>query len=469
MMVFLPHVNRDLGRRWLPALLLLLASGCLRPAAPPELEAKAGLWQADSRGPIAPFLAPILATEPAPNNAQDAPDADLARIADTIGDAKIVGLGEYFHGAHELHRFSHRLFAYLAEKKDFDVYALELDAAHVALLDEYVQGRRNDLDALLAKHWRPAIFYDQALRDLLIWMRDQNLRHGKKLDVAGFDLKQPDLAFESLAKDLRAVEPEVASQAEELYARVAALGAYGIFPNVSGYSGTLLIDLPPRKEPRRLHVRLRGRARGLDFGHGGLRADTQGGAQWASQYLDFKAADLGEDAWLESSLDLQVPADAQRLRLILYHRGNGTFWLGGLEAELGGVPLEIPATLPEVRPLLFPGIQRMDYQAFFDPDSLYAGKATLRIDCSPLISDALAAGSALRDLVEKTLAEDAAYLSDGEVAKMRLACRLIEEALAWRTLKEPNRDVFLAENLSWLHREGFPGRKILALAHSGHA
>ncbi len=79
-------------------------------------------------------------------------------------------------GVHDFHRFSHRLFAYLGEKKDFAVYALEVDLGHAALLDDYVHGRRDDLEALLARRHPWAIFYDRALRDLLTWMRAEEPR-----------------------------------------------------------------------------------------------------------------------------------------------------------------------------------------------------------------------------------------------------------------------------------------------------
>jgi erythromycin esterase-like protein len=114
----------------LAILLPLVTAGCsARPAtlgsAPPDL------------------VVPLLATEP-----DFARDADLRVLADWLEEATMVGVGERVHGTHELHRLSHRLFAHLA-----DVFALEVDQAHAALLNEYVCGSRDDLEAILAKRW----------------------------------------------------------------------------------------------------------------------------------------------------------------------------------------------------------------------------------------------------------------------------------------------------------------------------
>jgi len=50
---------------------------------------------------------------------------DIKKIADAIGDSKIVGVGEPTHGTSEAFRLKANLFEYLVEKKGFTCFALE--------------------------------------------------------------------------------------------------------------------------------------------------------------------------------------------------------------------------------------------------------------------------------------------------------------------------------------------------------
>src|SRR5262249_1795131 len=56
------------------------------------------------------------------------PVADLEPFRATVGSARVVGLGEAVHGAHELLQMKHRLLAFLVDKLGFSVVALEADA-----------------------------------------------------------------------------------------------------------------------------------------------------------------------------------------------------------------------------------------------------------------------------------------------------------------------------------------------------
>lgn len=417
--------------------------------------------------PILSFVTPWLGTEPRPDE-ESSPD--LERVVAAARDARILGLGESLHGVHDLHRLAHRLFVELAARKDFSVYALEVDQAHGAQLDDYVHGRRDDLDSLLAARHPSAIFYDQALRELLIFLRQQNLEKGRDLAVAGFDLKQPALAMAGLARGLRRLDPGAADQAEHLFAEIAGLGGFGTVGNVSGYTGSLPIDLPPATAPRALRVRLRARGRGFSFGSAGLSAESNG-SPWFRQSLVFSAGELGED-WQERNLEMTVPANATRLLFYLYHRGNGTVRFDGLKLSLDGVMLaSLGLETWEVRPLLYPASQVMDYRARREAEGEAEGglAEVLRIDCDERIDQALAAARELRRLVAAVLDREAGGLAAAESARLRQEGRLIEQAVEWRTLAQPNRDVFLAENLSWLAEVGFPGRKIVALAHATHS
>lgn len=120
---------------------------------------------------------------------RDAPSSDLDVLLAWLDDAPLVGLGENPHGVHEYHRLAHRLFAHShargAPHEPFGLWALEIDQAHAARLDDYVQGRRDDLEALLTERWYGSkIFYDAALDDLLRWMREHNRTAERPVHVA---------------------------------------------------------------------------------------------------------------------------------------------------------------------------------------------------------------------------------------------------------------------------------------------
>ena len=418
--------------------------------------------------PIAPYLGSWLGAEPR-DGGLSAPD--LARFAAAVDEAPIVSLGESVHGAHEIHQLAHRIFAYLAATRDFRVYALEVDSAHAVLMNEYVQGRRDDLDAILATYHYSDIFYDRALRDLLFFLREHNRTAEKKLSVAGYDLKKPDLTFQLLADGLRPLDPVAARTAADLYSRIAKLGGFGVFPNTAGHSGISTLPLPaPTSSPRRLEIRLRARARGFTFGRAGVAVRPMGISYWLQENLEFEpdTFQTAGDAWQQGSARMDVPADATGLQLIVYHRGNGTVWLDGLELSLDGVPLEVPNwDAFEPYPLMYPASQAKDHRAEIETTGELAG--VLRLECDDRVDDALAASRELRALVDATLEQHAGRLAAGEATSLRRYLRLIEQALEWRTLVQINRDVFLAENLSWLYREGFPGQKIVSLAHENHA
>lgn len=443
----------------------VLVAGC---SAFPGSAPPAPLVAAPELAPIAPYLGPWLGAAPRDG---DLSAPDLARFAAAVGEAPIVSLGESVHGAHEIHQLAHRIFAYLAATRDFRVYALEVDSAHAVLMNEYVQGRRDDLDAILATHHYADIFYDRALRDLLLFLREHNRTAEKKLSVAGYDLKKPDLTFQLLADGLRPLDPVAARTAADLYSRIAKLGGFGVFPNTAGHTGIFTLPLPaPTASPRRLEIRLRARARGLTFGSTGINVQPQGISYWLQDGLQFGPVKLkaASETWVPGVHEMELPAETTGLRLAVYHNGNGTVWLDGLELNLDDVPLEVPNwDAFEPYPLMYPAIQAKDHRAEIETTGELAG--VLRLDCDDRVDDALAAGRELRVLVDATLEQHAGRLAAGEATSLRRYLRLIEQILAWRTLVQWNRDVFLAENLSWLYREGFPGQKIVSLAHENHA
>src|SRR6186713_2519891 len=67
-------------------------------------------------------------------------DGDLAGVADSIANARIVALGEPAHGAHEPLGFRNRLFRYLVTHHGFTAIALETGCTEARRIDDFVLG-----------------------------------------------------------------------------------------------------------------------------------------------------------------------------------------------------------------------------------------------------------------------------------------------------------------------------------------
>jgi len=445
---------------WFATILLVSCSSLFRDQEKPAT--------ADETKPklVDEFVVPLATTEPG----QEATSADLAALTRWLAKAQIVGLGESRHGVHEFHRLAHRLFAHLARANEFSVFALEINQAHGRRLDDYVQGQRDDVDSLLTEFWWPTEhFYDRALRDLLIWMREYNETADHPVHVAGFDFKQPSFAMSSIVEHLRSLDASLAAKVESLYSSVLKLGGFGVFPNVYGFTGTKTIPLPSRAGIENLRAGAQIRARGISHGSAGLA--VQFGNDWRWQTHSLKANELSTN-WTPLDLELEVPDNAGEFRLVVFHRGNGTVWFDEFFVEVNGERSVIPeadiATV-EVRPLLMPTLQVMDYQLQVEEVGGLDGGRALRVDCVRAVDEALEVLREVDGLLRDHLALHESELPSSELVWLRQLSRLVLQSAEWRTLVENSRDVFLAENVTWLQKSGFPDSRVFFIAHSGHS
>lgn len=413
------------------------------------------------------FLIPLEAT------ALEAPveDADLGVLSQWLGNAHIVGLGESEHGAHEFHALSHRIFAYLAQELGFKVFALEIGQAFAAQLDRFVQGEDLDLDPLLREGWWASkIFYDQALQDLLLWMREYNQTTDHRVHVAGFDFKHPGLAMRAVRETLEHLDPQTAELTAALYAEVMSLGGWGVYPNVYGYTADLAIRLPPEASSiRRLAVTVNIRSRGVSHGWVGLSlADQSTGAAAKHRWL---GPDKLAEGWHPASVEIQVPSTSNEISLTVFHRGNGTVWFSNPQITHNDAPLDLDLSVEEalLRPLSMPNLQIMDYTAQMDPTSQFGYEPSLRVVCNPDVDEALGAARQADSLLRQRLDGLGDRLTDHDRAQALQWSRLVLQTVEWRTLVETNRDVFMAENIGWLQTEGFPDSRLVTLAHSYHS
>ena len=134
---------------------------------------------------------------------------DMRPLAEVVGDARIVALGEATHGTREFFQVKHRILEFLVSEMGFTVFAMETDMAEAFDVNEYVLTGEGDPEKALAGlyFWTSNT---EELLDLIEWMRDYNAdpAHEPKVKFYGFDLGFAPRAARVTFDYLRAVDPE---------------------------------------------------------------------------------------------------------------------------------------------------------------------------------------------------------------------------------------------------------------------
>lgn len=116
--------------------------------------------------------------------------ADFGAMANMIGDARVVALGEPVHGAHEPLAFRNCLFRYLVEEQGFTAIAIESGLRESRRLHDYAAGAPGDVRDLAQTGltWGFGRFPENI--ELIEWIRAYNLdpRHKRKIAFYGIDM-----------------------------------------------------------------------------------------------------------------------------------------------------------------------------------------------------------------------------------------------------------------------------------------
>lgn len=142
------------------------------------------------------------------------PGRDLDTIGRATFGARVIGLGEPGHTISEATRLQARYLRHLVEHHGVRAVAFELDWTGSLALNDYVGGRRDDVEALLRGVegiWRTVEF-----RDTLAWLRRYNDRHDDKVHICGVEY------FATGAAAYDAVEDHVADNAPDRLAELRA-------------------------------------------------------------------------------------------------------------------------------------------------------------------------------------------------------------------------------------------------------
>ncbi len=107
----------------------------------------------------------------------------------SLNDVRIVGYGEDTHGTAEFSLLAKELMEYLSEKQGFKVFIIETGFGEGQYLNDYIQGKRDDLKTILDKHnstWR---YRTKEFHQLMNWLKKYNQTHTDKIHLYGCEMQ----------------------------------------------------------------------------------------------------------------------------------------------------------------------------------------------------------------------------------------------------------------------------------------
>ena len=184
------------------SLILLFVSPLLW-AQVPSLVEHAQIVDAQLRNQVAQQIGKVAI--PVPSLAVDTDERGYDRLAERLGQARLVGLGESTHGTREFHQFRIKLFKHLVQHQGFTHFLLEDMAFAAAPVEDFIQGRGTmDSRSSVMKLMWPWCTVEFV--DFLDWARDYNRRQskdGKRIHILGVDCQKPFQEAEYLADRLK--------------------------------------------------------------------------------------------------------------------------------------------------------------------------------------------------------------------------------------------------------------------------
>ncbi len=146
--------------------------------------------------------------------------ADLSRLLDRIGDARVVLLGEATHGTSEFYRMREKISRELILRKGFNFIAIEGDWPDAARVDHYVRHREYPPSEWTAFARFPTwMWRNNEVRWFVDWLREHNARLNPEDRVAfhGLDLYSLYTSIRSVLDYLDDVDPASAKVARQRY------------------------------------------------------------------------------------------------------------------------------------------------------------------------------------------------------------------------------------------------------------
>lgn len=110
-------------------------------------------------------------------------------LDDALSEVRVLGYGEDTHGTAQFTQLAQELMVYLIDQHEFRIFVIETGFGEGQYLNDYIHGRRTDLDVVLAEHnstWR---YTTTEFRDLLNALRRYNETHLQKIDLYGSEMQ----------------------------------------------------------------------------------------------------------------------------------------------------------------------------------------------------------------------------------------------------------------------------------------
>lgn len=166
--------------------------------------------------------------------------SDLAALGSVVGDARVVGFSEPFHGAHEPLALRNRLLEYLVTELGFTAIALETGLSPSKLLYDYVLGGPGEAGALAREAFSARFGLFQENVDLLEWLRayNQTVPSSRAVRLYGVDLTGHEIScacrsLEAVIEFLRETSLPGAAPVREAVEEVIPLFRFDVYPELT--------------------------------------------------------------------------------------------------------------------------------------------------------------------------------------------------------------------------------------------
>jgi erythromycin esterase-like protein len=203
---------------------------------------------------------------------------DYDALLASIGDARIVLLGEASHGTHEFYRERARITKRLVEERGFTVVAIEGDWPDAYRVNRYVRAQGEDRDAEQAlsgfRRFPTWMWRNADVLDFVGWLRAHNdALHvtARKAGFYGLDIYSLAASMDAVIAYLDEADAEAADRAR---ARYECLQPYAGDSGAYGQAVLLGVSEPCRRAVLEQLVELRRRA-AVDLARDGFAAEDE--------------------------------------------------------------------------------------------------------------------------------------------------------------------------------------------------
>ena len=399
--------------------------------------------------------------------------ADMQPLKKTIGDARIVSLGEATHGTREFFQLKHRMLEFLATEMGFTIFSIEANMPEAYRLNDFVLNGKGD-PVKLIKGMYFWTWDTQEVLDMVLWMREFNKSGKGHLEFTGFDMQTPDVAAGIVSDFVAVSDPTYADSLRQ--ATDQAKNAKSASSNAFGVATATF----PVKDAAGKRVRFSGyiKTEGITTGYAGLwwRVDGPSGVL-AFDNMQSRGV-IGTNDWKHFSIELPVAINAKNINFGALFPGNGTAWFDELTIELD----EMPYVNNEIFDLDFESESPKGfytggngYRVQLDSQVFHRGKQSLcmtRLAQAPDRQgiDPKLASRTWKDVVRHLETSRETYEKKGAAAAdvewgIQNA-RVVMQSMQMLANEEA-RDKSMAENVKWI-LDNNPRAKIVLWAHNGH-